>query len=287
MQQLGAASGKKEQFRFTSHGFSRFGVQKELSNGRSNLGKTRFVDGQNGPPSYFESAHQAPDLGRFPTRFASFKGDKQTGHSTADKPAVHETQPRKSVSASVKVATRVAKEGHRTKHSSIASLPLTLTLGLPQCFPLFNFHSTCYRSVMSQYWMVKQEPTAYSWDQFAADGKTDWTGVRNFQARNNLRSMKLGDSVFYYHSVNGKAVVGIAKVTKEAFRDPTAAEGDWSAVELTAVKPIDPPVKVEQIKKEPKLSDMPLLRNSRLSVMPLTKVHFETILELAKAAQSG
>ena len=99
--------------------------------------------------------------------------------------------------------------------------------------------------------------------------------------------MKLGDSVFYYHSVNGKAVVGIAKVTKEAFRDPTAAEGDWSAVELTAVKPIDPPVKVEQIKKEPKLSDMPLLRNSRLSVMPLTKVHFETILELAKAAHSG
>jgi predicted RNA-binding protein with PUA-like domain len=140
---------------------------------------------------------------------------------------------------------------------------------------------------MSQYWMVKQEPTAYSWNQFAADGKTDWTGVRNFQARNNLRSMKLGDSVFYYHSVNGKAVVGIAKVTKEAFRDPTAAEGDWSAVELTAVKPIDPPVKVEQIKKEPKLSDMPLLRNSRLSVMPLTKVHFETILELAKAVQSG
>jgi predicted RNA-binding protein with PUA-like domain len=138
---------------------------------------------------------------------------------------------------------------------------------------------------MSQYWMVKQEPTAYSWDQFAADGKTDWTGVRNFQARNNLRSMELGDPVFYYHSVNGKAVVGLAKVTKEAFRDPTAAEGDWSAVELTAVKPIDPPVKVEQIKQDPKLADMPLLRNSRLSVMKLTKEHFDTILELAKAAR--
>ena len=95
--------------------------------------------------------------------------------------------------------------------------------------------------------------------------------------------MKLGDSVFYYHSVNGKAVVGIAKVTKEAFHDPTAAEGDWSAVELTAVKPIDPPVTVEQIKKEPRLSGMPLLRNSRLSVMPLTKGQFDTILELAKA----
>ena len=147
--------------------------------------------------------------------------------------------------------------------------------------------SKCYRCVMSLYWMVKQEPTAYSWEQFAADGKTDWTGVRNFQARNNLRSMKLGDPVLYYHSVNGKAVVGIAKVTKEAFRDPTAAEGDWSAVELTAVKPVEPPVKVDQIKREPKLSDMPLLRNPRLSVMPLTKVQFDAILELAKTAQAG
>jgi predicted RNA-binding protein with PUA-like domain len=140
---------------------------------------------------------------------------------------------------------------------------------------------------MSQYWLVKQEPTAYSWDQFAADGKTDWTGVRNFQARNNLRSMQLGDPVFYYHSVNGKAVVGIAKVTKEAFRDPTAAEGDWSAVELTAVKPVDPPVKVDQIKQEPRLAEIPLLRNSRLSVMKLTKEQFETILELAKESRLG
>jgi predicted RNA-binding protein with PUA-like domain len=139
---------------------------------------------------------------------------------------------------------------------------------------------------MSQFWMVKQEPTSYSWDQFAADGKTDWTGVRNFQARNNLRSMKIGDPVFYYHSVNGKAVVGIAKVTKEAFRDPTAAEGDWSAVELTPVKPIEPPVKVDQIKREAKLANMPLLKNSRLSVMKLTKEEFDTILELAKSARA-
>ncbi|MBV9129702.1 MAG: EVE domain-containing protein, partial [Verrucomicrobia bacterium] len=135
---------------------------------------------------------------------------------------------------------------------------------------------------MSQYWLVKQEPTAYSWDQFTADGKTDWTGVRNFQARNNLRSMKLGDPVFYYHSVNGKAVVGIAKVTREAFRDPTAAEGDWSAVELTPVKPIRPPVKIDQIKQDARLRDVPLLRNSRLSVMKLTKEQFEAILQLAK-----
>jgi len=140
---------------------------------------------------------------------------------------------------------------------------------------------------MAQYWLVKQEPTAYSWEQFAADGKTDWTGVRNFQARNNLRSMKLGDSVFYYHSVNGKAVVGIARVTKEAFRDPTAAEGDWSAVELTPVKSVDPPVTIDQIKGETRLFDMPLLKNSRLSVMKLTKYQFDTILELSSGAQSG
>jgi predicted RNA-binding protein with PUA-like domain len=162
---------------------------------------------------------------------------------------------------------------------------LTLTLALT--LPLFNSRSTCYRCVMSQHWLVKQEPTAYSWDQFAADGKTDWTGVRNFQARNNLRSMKLGDPVFYYHSVNGKAVVGIAKVTKEAFRDPTAAEGDWSAVELTPVKSIEPPVKIDQIKGDTRLFDMPLLKNSRLSVMKLTKEQYDTILELSKRARSG
>jgi predicted RNA-binding protein with PUA-like domain len=160
---------------------------------------------------------------------------------------------------------------------------LTLTLALT--LPLFNSRSTCYRCVMSQHWLVKQEPTAYSWDQFAADGKTDWTGVRNFQARNNLRSMKLSDPVFYYHSVNGKAVVGLAKVTKEAFRDPTATEGDWSAVELTPVKPIEPPVTLEQIKGEARLLDMPLLKHPRLSVMKLTKEQFETILDLAKTAR--
>jgi predicted RNA-binding protein with PUA-like domain len=137
---------------------------------------------------------------------------------------------------------------------------------------------------MSRYWLVKQEPTAYSWDQFVKDGKTEWTGVRNFQARNNLRAMRLGDPVFYYHSVNGKAVVGIAKVTREAFQDPTAAEGDWSAVELTPVRPVIPPVKLEEIKGETRLSNMQLLRNSRLSVQQLTKDEFETILELTETA---
>ncbi len=140
---------------------------------------------------------------------------------------------------------------------------------------------------MSQYWLVKQEPTAYSWDQFAADGKTNWTGVRNFQARNNLRAMRIGDQVFYYHSVNGKAVVGIAKVTRAAFPDPTAAEGDWSAVELTAMKPIEPPVKLEQIKAEPKLGEMQLLKNSRLSVQSLTKDQFDLIVALSGHEGNG
>ena len=135
---------------------------------------------------------------------------------------------------------------------------------------------------MSQYWLVKQEPTTYSWEQFVRDGKTDWTGVRNFQARNNLRAMKIGDQVFYYHSVNGKAIVGIARVTKEAFRDPTATEGDWSAVEIAPERPITPPVTLAQIKNEPQLANMVLLKSSRLSVMPVSPFEFETILQFAK-----
>lgn len=135
---------------------------------------------------------------------------------------------------------------------------------------------------MSQYWLVKQEPTAYSWDQFVVDGKTDWTGVRNFQARNNLRSMKAGDQVLYYHSVNGKAVVGIAVVSREAFPDPTATSGDWSAVEITPVRPVNPPVTLEKIKSDPALAQIPLLRQGRLSVMSLSKNEFEGVLGLTR-----
>ena len=133
---------------------------------------------------------------------------------------------------------------------------------------------------MSQYWLVKQEPTAYSWDQFVVDGKTDWTGVRNFQARNNLRSMKAGDQVLYYHSVNGKAVVGIAVVSREAFPDPTATSGDWSAVEIKPMRPVNPPVTLEKIKSDPTLAQIPLLRQGRLSVMSLSKNEFEGVLGL-------
>ena len=133
---------------------------------------------------------------------------------------------------------------------------------------------------MKKYWLVKQEPEAYSWDDFVRDGLTEWTGVRNFQARNNLRAMRKGDTVLFYHSVSDKAVVGIAGVTRAAFPDPTAKEGDWSAVELKPVKPLRAPVTLEQIKAEPKLREIALLRNSRLSVQPLGKKEFELICQL-------
>jgi predicted RNA-binding protein with PUA-like domain len=140
---------------------------------------------------------------------------------------------------------------------------------------------------MPQFWLVKQEPTTYSWEQFVQDGKTEWTGVRNFQARNNLRAMKVGDQVFYYHSVNGKAIVGLAKVTKEAFRDPTATEGDWSAVELAPERPITPPIALAQLKSEPRLANMVLLRSARLSVSPVSPTEFQTILQIAKRDRSS
>jgi len=122
---------------------------------------------------------------------------------------------------------------------------------------------------MMNYWMVKQEPDSYPWDQFVRDGKTAWTGVRNFQARNNLRAMKKGDEVFYYHSVTGKSVMGLARVAREAYPDPTAEDGDWSCVDLVPLKACRTPVTLEAIKAEPRLSALPLLRQSRLSVMPV------------------
>jgi predicted RNA-binding protein with PUA-like domain len=133
---------------------------------------------------------------------------------------------------------------------------------------------------MKNYWLVKQEPEAYSWDDFVRDGRTDWTGVRNYAARNNLRAMRPGDAVLYYHSVSDKAVVGVAEVTREAFPDPTAEEGDWSAVELQPVRPLKIPITLERIKAEPKLREIALLRNSRLSVQPLGKAEFELICRL-------
>ena len=111
--------------------------------------------------------------------------------------------------------------------------------------------------------------------------RTAWTGVRNYQARNNLRSMKKDDLVLYYHSVSEKQIVGIAKVAREAYADPTADEGDWSCVDLAPFKALENPVKLEQIKADKSLQDMLLVRHSRLSVMPVTKEQFNRVLKFA------
>lgn len=128
------------------------------------------------------------------------------------------------------------------------------------------------------YWMVKQEPETYSWDDFVKDGETDWTGVRNYQARNNLRAMKAGDRVLFYHSGKDKAVVGIAEVAQAAYADPTADDEQWVAVDLKPVKRLKNPVPLAAIRYDKRLSELPLIRQSQLSVMPLTKDEFETIV---------
>src|SRR5204862_6860974 len=131
---------------------------------------------------------------------------------------------------------------------------------------------------MKNFWLVKQEPSDYSWSDFVADGSTSWTGVRNFAARNNLRRMAKGDQVFFYHSGEDKAVIGIAKVTRTAYRDTTAKEGDWSAVDLAPVKPLSKPVTLAEIKSKSQLKNIALVRQSRLSVMPLGAKEFEFIV---------
>ncbi|MBC7900215.1 MAG: EVE domain-containing protein [Saprospiraceae bacterium] len=131
-----------------------------------------------------------------------------------------------------------------------------------------------------KYWLVKQEPEAYSFDDLVKDGKTDWTGVRNFQARNNLKEMKKADKVLFYHSVSEKAVVGTAKVSKTAFPDPT--DEKWIAVEIEPVKKLKTPVTLEQVKGNKALANIALVRQSRLSVIPLTSDEYEEILSMSK-----
>ena len=131
------------------------------------------------------------------------------------------------------------------------------------------------------YWLAKSEPEAYSWPQLVKDGKTAWTGVRNFAARNNLRAMKKDDLVLFYHSGEEKSVVGLARVEKEAYPDPTADEGDWSCVDLVPVKGVKTPVTLSQIKGDKILKEMVLVRQSRLSVSPANKAQFDRLMELA------
>lgn len=137
-----------------------------------------------------------------------------------------------------------------------------------------------YPAEMRNYWLVKQEPSEYGWDQFCKDGRTEWQGIRNFQARNHLRSMKVGDFVLYYHSVEGKEIVGIARVSKEYFLDESAESGDWSAVELVPEMALRRKLGLAEIKLDGILSDMALVRQSRLSVMPVEKRQFERVLEI-------
>lgn len=132
------------------------------------------------------------------------------------------------------------------------------------------------------YWLVKQEPEAYAWATLVRDGNTAWTGVRNFQARNHLRAMRPGDRVLFYHSGGAKAAVGIARVATAGYPDSTATEGDWTAVDLAPVKPLRQPVTLAQMNADPLLKDMPFVRQSRLSVSPVTAAQYARVLELAQ-----
>lgn len=131
------------------------------------------------------------------------------------------------------------------------------------------------------YWLVKSEPDAYSWDQLVTDKETVWSGVRNYAARGHLKNMKKGDEVFYYHSNEGTDIVGIAKVVKEAYQDPTTVDDRWVAVDIKAHKKLKNPVTLAEIKKDKRLKDMALVRIGRLSVQPVTDVEWKVVMELA------
>jgi predicted RNA-binding protein with PUA-like domain len=135
----------------------------------------------------------------------------------------------------------------------------------------------------TQYWLVKSEPESYSWDDLVRDKKTAWTGVRNYGARNNLQAMRLGDQVLFYHSVEGKCVVGVAKVSKTWFPDPTADEEGWAAVELAPLKPLTRPVTLAEIKADTSLKEIALVRLGRLSVVPLKPAEFARIKKLSES----
>jgi predicted RNA-binding protein with PUA-like domain len=132
------------------------------------------------------------------------------------------------------------------------------------------------------HFLIKSEPYKFSFDQLVADGRAVWDGVRNFEARNNLRAMKKGDLALYYHSNEGKAIVGVARVSREAYPDPTAEGEDWSVVEVEPVRALARPVGLEELREDRVLAKMMMLRRPRLSVVPVTPVEFDAVLELAK-----
>lgn len=132
------------------------------------------------------------------------------------------------------------------------------------------------------YWLLKTEPAVYSWEHLAKDGETSWEGVRNYQARNNLRLMKVGDRAFIYHSGEDKEIRGICEIVREAFPDPSASEGDWVSVGIKAVKEVGRPLSLEEIRNTHGLSVMPLVTQSRLSVQPVTEDQWNAILKYTK-----
>ena len=132
------------------------------------------------------------------------------------------------------------------------------------------------------YWLIKSEPFKYSWDQFVVDGSTFWDGVRNYAARNNLRSMKKGDLAFFYHSNEGLEIVGIAKVVKESYQDPTTEETAWLVVDFKPHKKLKNPVTLTEIKATPSLSNMALIRLGRLSVQPVLEEEWEIIMAISE-----
>ena len=132
------------------------------------------------------------------------------------------------------------------------------------------------------FWIIKQEPSQYSWKQFEKDRETYWDGVRNYQARNNLKNMKKGDNLLFYHSVVGKEIVGIAEVTREAYPDPTTDDERWVVIDLKPIKPFKVPVTLEEIKAHKELSEIALIKQARLSVIPITKKEFQILLKLGK-----
>ena len=160
-------------------------------------------------------------------------------------------------------------------------------VGAPSCRSwdkerqLSNAARSLNYSTMKNFWLVKQEPDSYSWQDFVNEKKTNWTGVRNYTARNNLRAMSKGDEVFFYHSGEEKAVVGIAKVIRTAYPDPTTTEGDWSAVDIAPMRALPRPVSLREIKSHPRLKNIQLVRQSRLSVTPLGAKKFEIIVGMA------
>ncbi|HXX68000.1 MAG TPA: EVE domain-containing protein [Polyangiaceae bacterium] len=138
-----------------------------------------------------------------------------------------------------------------------------------------------------QHWLIKSEPDKYPFERLVADGSTRWDGVRNFEARNNLRAMKPGDYCLYYHSNEGKAVVGIAKVTRAAYPDPTSKDGDWSAVDIEPVRPLAHPVTLDEMRSDRTLGKMAMFRRPRLSVVPVTKDEFDGVVELSRNKTRG